>query len=75
MYGKNDPKEKRRTVSRIYPLTTKLLTDGARTAEGTIRRGEDVGYIISREDIGVVTFGFCGKGGDKFMSQAIGVSY
>ena len=56
-------------------LRPSLLTDGART-EGQVRLGEDVvGYTISREDVGVITFKLCGREGDQYVGKAICCSY
>lgn len=65
--------------SDVFPetiiLRPSLLTDGSRT-EGKVRIGEKViGYTISREDTGIVTFNLCGKEGDNFVGKAICASY
>ena len=59
----------------VVTLRPSLLTDGSRT-EGNVRIGVDlVGYTISREDTGVVTFNLCGKEGDEFVNKTVCASY
>jgi NAD(P)H-binding len=56
-------------------LRPSLLTDGGK-AEESVRVGEDVmGYTISREDVGIVTFKLCRKEGDQYVGKAICCSY
>jgi hypothetical protein len=60
---------------KVITLRPSLLTDGSRT-EGNVRIGVDiVGYTISREDTGVVTFNLCGKEGDEFVNKTVCASY
>lgn len=59
----------------VITLRPSLLTDGSRT-EGNVRIGVDiVGYTISREDTGVVTFNLCAKEGDEFVNKTVCASY
>jgi len=59
----------------VITLRPSLLTDGSRT-EGNVRIGVDVvGYTISREDTGVVTFNLCTKEGDEFVNKTVCASY
>jgi len=59
----------------VITLRPSLLTDGSRT-EGNVRSGVDVvGYTISREDTGVVTFNLCEKEGDEFVNKTVCASY
>jgi hypothetical protein len=59
----------------VITLRPSLLTDGSRT-EGNVRiRVDVVGYTISREDTGVVTFNLCAKEGDEFVNKTVCASY